>query len=184
MRPTASKPSPVVLSRPSPTRLKVINGRSGLSNLGNTCLINSVMQCLLHTRVLVREFLNFEHLTINRTNPLGTAGLRLRLRASAGDPASCQSGHSFAPSELNRVLGEFAPTFCLFALQDSHLLLTFMLDGIHEDLNRVAERRLIDPVFGDDENDEETARRALEWHLARNDSIIVDHIHGQYKSTM
>lgn len=49
-----------------------------------------------------------------------------------------------------------------------------MLDGLHEDLNRVKYKPYMEVKDGDGRPDEEVADEYWRNHLARNDSIIVD----------
>jgi ubiquitin carboxyl-terminal hydrolase 4/11/15 len=66
----------------------------------------------------------------------------------------CESGRWVTPSELKRVVGEFAPKFSRFSQQDSHELLTFLLDGVYEDLNEVTDCKSTEPVTSDGTNDD------------------------------
>ncbi|KDO53670.1 hypothetical protein CISIN_1g0403851mg, partial [Citrus sinensis] len=63
-------------------------------------------------------------------------------------------------------------------------LLAFLLDGLHEDLNRVKHKPYIKSKDADGRPDEEVADEYWANHIARNDSIIVDVCQGQYKSTL
>ncbi len=50
-------------------------GLVGLRNLGNTCYMNSGLQCLSNTQQLTEYFLSNNFMRdINRVNPLGTRG--------------------------------------------------------------------------------------------------------------
>lgn len=53
-------------------------------------------------------------------------------------------------------------------------LLAFLLDGLHEDLNRVKHKPYINSRDADGRPDEEVADEYWANHIARNDSIIVD----------
>lgn len=64
----------------------------------------------------------------------------------------------------------FAPSYQI-SLQE---LLAFLLDGLHEDLNRVKLKPYIETKDSDDRPDEEVADECWRNHKARNDSLIVD----------
>lgn len=59
-----------------------------------------------------------------------------------------------------------------------------MLDLIHEDLNRVKKKPYVEMPESDGRPDEELSRLFWSGFLARNQSIIVDLMYGQLKSTV
>ncbi|KAK4607252.1 hypothetical protein RGQ29_001177 [Quercus rubra] len=159
-------------------------GLTGLQNLGNTCFMNSSLQCLAHTPKLVDYFLGDYGREINHDNQLGMDGeialafgdLLRKLWAPGAAPV--------APRLFKSKLARFAPQFSGYNQHDSQELLAFLLDGLHEDLNRVKCKPYIEAKDGDDRPDREVADEYWRNHLARNDSIIVDVCQGQYKSTL
>ncbi len=51
------------------------DGLTGMNNLGNTCYVNSTMQCLSHTPLLKDYFLNLNYLRdVNVENKMGQGG--------------------------------------------------------------------------------------------------------------
>ncbi|PIN10414.1 Ubiquitin C-terminal hydrolase [Handroanthus impetiginosus] len=159
-------------------------GLAGLQNLGNTCFMNSGLQCLVHTPDLVEYFLQDYSEEINRQNPLGMHGelalafgeLLRKLWSSGRTPV--------APRAFKGKLARFAPQFSGYNQHDSQELLAFLLDGLHEDLNRVKRKPYFETKDSDGRPDEEVADEFWRYHKARNDSIIVDICQGQYKSTL
>lgn len=89
-----------------------------------------------------------------------------------------------APRAFKGKLGRFAPQFSGYNQHDSQELLAFLLDGLHEDLNRVKQKPYFETKDSDGRPDEEVANELWRYHRARNDSVIVDICQGQYKSTL
>eukprot|EP00163_Fabomonas_tropica_P009185 TRINITY_DN18993_c0_g1_i1.p1 TRINITY_DN18993_c0_g1~~TRINITY_DN18993_c0_g1_i1.p1 ORF type:complete len:619 (+),score=165.25 TRINITY_DN18993_c0_g1_i1:63-1859(+) len=74
--------------------------------------------------------------------------------------------------------------FSGYQQQDSQELLAFLLDGLHEDLNRVLKKPYVEVPDADDRPDHIQAEEAWQRYRMRDDSIIVDNFQGQYKSTL
>ncbi|KAH9774862.1 ubiquitin carboxyl-terminal hydrolase 10 [Citrus sinensis] len=159
-------------------------GLAGLQNLGNTCFMNSALQCLVHTPDLAQYFLGDYSDEINTENPLGMHG---ELALAFGDLLRklWSSGRAaVAPRAFKGKLARFAPQFSGYNQHDSQELLAFLLDGLHEDLNRVKQKPYIEMKDSGGRPDEEVANECWKNHKARNDSLIVDVFQGQYKSTL
>uniref|UniRef100_A0A1I7WXG7 ubiquitinyl hydrolase 1 n=1 Tax=Heterorhabditis bacteriophora TaxID=37862 RepID=A0A1I7WXG7_HETBA len=82
------------------------------------------------------------------------------------------------------LVAEKASQFANFAQHDAHEFLSFLLDGLHEDLNRVKIKPLTATVEGDGRSDIDVSNEAWRNHTLRNDSIFVDLFHGQLKSRL
>ena len=82
------------------------------------------------------------------------------------------------------MIGRFAPQFSGYAQHDSQEFLSFLLDGLHEDLNRVQNKPAVETYEVEKGNDHEIAYECWKRHLLRNQSVIVDLFQAQYKSTL
>uniref|UniRef100_A0A671QPH8 ubiquitinyl hydrolase 1 n=1 Tax=Sinocyclocheilus anshuiensis TaxID=1608454 RepID=A0A671QPH8_9TELE len=160
-------------------------GFTGLVNLGNTCFMNSVIQSLSNTQEL-RDYFHdrgFES-EINCNNPLGTGG-RLAISFAVLLRALWKgTHHAFQPSKLKAIVASKASQFTGYAQHDAQEFMAFLLDGLHEDLNRIQNKPYTETVDSDGHQDEVVAEEAWQRHKMRNDSFIVDLFQGQYKSKL
>ncbi|KAG1926570.1 ubiquitin carboxyl-terminal hydrolase 15-like isoform X1 [Pimephales promelas] len=160
-------------------------GLSGLSNLGNTCFMNSATQCLSNVPPLTEYFLKDKHQEeLNEDNPLGMKGEIAKAYAELIKQLWSGKQSCVTPRPFKTLVGRFAPQFSGYQQQDSHELLAFLLDGLHEDLNRIRKKPYIQLKDTDTRPDQVVAEEAWENHIKRNDSIIVDIFHGLFKSTL
>uniref|UniRef100_A0A8C9TXS9 Ubiquitin carboxyl-terminal hydrolase n=1 Tax=Scleropages formosus TaxID=113540 RepID=A0A8C9TXS9_SCLFO len=160
-------------------------GLCGLSNLGNTCFMNSALQCLSNTPPLTQYFLDdLYEAEINRDNPLGMRGEIAEAYADLIKQMWLSRSSYVAPRSFKTQVGRFAPQFSGYQQQDSQELLAFLLDGLHEDLNRVKKKPYLALRDAEGRPDEIVAKEAWTNHRLRNDSIIVDIFHGLFKSTL
>lgn len=111
------------------TQLLDRNGKTGLRNLGNTCYMNSVIQCLSNTLNLRQYFLNKMYLHENPVNgPLTQVFARLIFQMWGVNP-----GVIF-PSEFKRVFCKKFKEFEGVAQQDAHEFLIHFLDGVNDEM--------------------------------------------------
>ncbi|GAA5928184.1 hypothetical protein JCM10213_005673 [Rhodosporidiobolus nylandii] len=175
----------------SPLRPSLANRAVGLSNLGNTCYINAVLQCVAATEPLAEFFLSGDYeKEINLQNPLATKGelarafshlLRGLLRGDRG---------FISPNRLRNVLARSSSLFHNAEQQDAHEFLLWLMDALQEEFNLV----LAAPPAKANSPEREAELERLpevvaadqEWakYRERNDSVVVDFWQGQLRNRM
>ncbi|XP_063002017.1 ubiquitin carboxyl-terminal hydrolase 21 isoform X1 [Elgaria multicarinata webbii] len=169
------------------------SGHIGLRNLGNTCFMNAVLQCLSSTKplrdyCLRREFRQEQPGTLRTQQELTEAFADVI--ATLWHPDSMEAAN---PSRFKAVFQKYVPSFTGYSQQDAQEFLKFLMDRLHVEINRKG--RKAPSILSDTKrpsvledadalSDDEQANQMWKRYLEREDSKIVDLFVGQLKSCL
>lgn len=169
----------------SPTGRKSSDGLVGLRNLGNTCFMNSILQCLSHTQPLTDHLLKGSHMKIINSN----SSMKGKLTHAFADliKSMWKPGNTDAvsPHSFKTQIQRFAPRFMGYNQQDAQEFLRFLLEGLHDDLNQVNSKPKYKPCeFDDSLSHHQNAEKSWKSYLSRDNSLMTDLFVGQLKSML
>ncbi|XP_075549090.1 ubiquitin carboxyl-terminal hydrolase 2-like isoform X2 [Dermacentor variabilis] len=159
----------------------------GLRNLGNTCFMNSIVQCLAHTRPLLEYCLKDGYVSEINSSTSSMKGALFEAFATLMKSIwRCSNGeYAISPQAFRSQIQKFAPRFMGYSQQDSQEFLHYLLQGLHEDINRITSRpRHLTTEIDDNLSESQKAAEAWKRYLRYDDSKIVDCFVGQLKSTL
>lgn len=101
--------------------------------------MNSVIQCLSNTRPLLEYLLNEQYMAdINTTTSSMKGALIKAFSQVIQELWENEGDHVVNTSSLKSQIQRFAPRFMGYSQQDAQEFLRYLLEGLHEDVNRVA----------------------------------------------
>ncbi|CAG9832105.1 unnamed protein product [Diabrotica balteata] len=173
--------------RPSECTSQKCLGLNGLKNIGNTCFMNSVIQCLSNTRWLLEYLKKDGYMKDINTSISSMKGALIKAFAEVIKELWSEdaSDRVVNTASLKGQIQRFAPRFMGYAQQDAQEFLRYLLEGLHEDVNRVQEKpKPILTEIDEKLSDNEKAQESWTRYLRMDNSRIVDHFVGQLKSTL
>ncbi|XP_026185191.1 ubiquitin carboxyl-terminal hydrolase 2-like [Mastacembelus armatus] len=157
-------------------------GLVGLRNLGNTCFMNSILQCLSNTPELRDYCLRNTHRT--DLNNCRTNAALMEEFAKLTQNLWTSVNESISPSDFRSQIQRYAPKFAGCNQQDAQEFLRCLLDGLHNEVNRVTACPKVSIKDFDHLSDDEKGKQMWNMYLEREDSKVVDLFVGQLKSSL
>ena len=155
----------------------------GLRNLGNTCYMNTALQCLNSCWELTKLYIKKNYLNkINKDNPLGYKGVLCKAYSNLIHHLWYGAGNVYNPTIFHLIIGTMNETFKEKNQQDAQEFLNFLIDGLHEDLNLVIEK----PIIKEEKIKNEKIKAKIEWlnFKRRNQSVLIKLFYGQFLSNI
>lgn len=162
-------------------------GKVGLTNIGNTCFFNSGIQCISHAMDLVKYFKSKQWAKdLNTTNPRGLKGELATAFSMLIQKLWSDDLTSFLPTDFKEVMGKYAPQFSGTDQEDAHEFITFLLDGLNEDLNRSQStpQPNEESIIGNGTDDLIISTKSLNYYRSKTNSIITDLFQGLLRSEL
>ncbi|CAI7657835.1 unnamed protein product [Penicillium glandicola] len=164
--------------------------RTGLTNFGVTCYMNSTIQCLSATIPLSRFFIDNRFRYYVQKNWKGSQGVMPGLYANLTRSLWKNDVEVIMPTSFRNFCGRLNREWAIDRQQDAKEFFDFVVDCLHEDLNINWQRTPLRPLTFSEEMQRErmpmTKVSRIEWdrYCHREESFISSLFAGQHASRL
>lgn len=165
------------------------HGLTGLKNLGNTAYLNSIIQCLSNTPELMYYYISDSYkkdIKISNVKKKGSVSGKLsREFADLLGKLWIDNKKVANPQILKYAICDLINIFNNNNQHDSSELLIFLLNFLHEEINRDKSKgstSFYEPPKKENESDISASQRFWNLFKRNNNSIIIDLFYGQIKN--
>ncbi|XP_057301780.1 ubiquitin carboxyl-terminal hydrolase 2-like [Hydractinia symbiolongicarpus] len=160
------------------------SGLNGMRNLGNTCFMNCILQCLCKSKHLRDYFCRRKCNTDLNKYHAPTKGRLAIAFAELINDMWTQNNDCITPSSLKYEVQKYAKRFSGSQQQDAQEFLRFFIEGVHDDLNYVKQKPTLAILDDSGLSDIEKSKKNWDRYLQRERSVIQDLFVGQLKSIL
>jgi ubiquitin carboxyl-terminal hydrolase 8 len=160
----------------------VNHGHFGLQNIGNTCFMNTALQCLSAIDIFSAYFLSDQYLSdINKKPQSEFVRAYVRFLKNAWDENDC----IISPKLLKETLGKFYDPYSGFRQNDAAECFNKIIELLHEGLSYAVSIKFAikkEHILTEMEKMEAASMACTKMHFEKNYSIPVKLFYGQFQN--
>jgi ubiquitin C-terminal hydrolase len=159
-------------------------GLSGLCNLGNTCYMNSALQCLSNTMGLTHYFLSMKYKEDIKESHLKRKESHMLIRYVNTLTHIWDENQILSPKTFKITLEAFVKRFVGNGQHDSHECIIFIIDLLHKSLSYKVDVKIKGEIKTEKDKIKKLSAETWKMNFSSNYSYIIENFYGQIHNTI